>query len=227
MIIFIVAHYNTHYKIIIEIIIDYPLQHLSLTGIFSHISSPSIVDEFFLGTVKIIGRTFLCIFNLILCIKLLVEISFMNFRKVRLGFNFLHLDIPENWSVVLMKSLSTLKKESISTGPFGSLIHSSDYIQDGIPFILGRNIRNGKISDIDIPRISGKDAERLSRYSLKEGDIVFSRVGTVGSAALVESKHCGWIISGLVLLIRFENPQVNPSYINYFIQSDIFMKGSS
>jgi type I restriction enzyme, S subunit len=134
------------------------------------------------------------------------------------------LEIPDNWEVKPMKRVSRLKNGAILTGPFGSMLHSSDYVENGIPFVLGKNIKNGEISDIDIPRISKKDAERLSRYSLKEGDLVFSRVGTVGSATLVKSENEGWIISGLVLRIRFENPDLNPYFLNYFIQSDIFSR---
>ena len=117
-----------------------------------------------------------------------------------------------------------LNDEAILTGPFGSLLHCSDYVENGVPFILIKNIQNGQISDIDIPKISEKDAKRLSRYSLKEGDIVFSRVGRVGTAALAESKHSGWVISGQTLRIRFQNPQLNIYFINYFIQSYIFYR---
>jgi type I restriction enzyme S subunit len=69
-----------------------------------------------------------------------------------------------------------------------------------------------------------EDAKRLSRYGLKEGDIVFSRVGRVGTAALAEKKHNGWVISGQTLRIRFQNPELNVHFINYFIQSHIFYR---
>jgi type I restriction enzyme S subunit len=133
-------------------------------------------------------------------------------------------NLPAQWEFLPVKRLSTLKEDAVLTGPFGSLLHSSDYVKKGIPLVLIKNIQNGQIIETDIPKISEKDAERLSRYSLKPGDIIFSRVGRVGSAALALQKHDGWIISGQTLRIRFGNPKINSAYINYFIQSKIFAK---
>ena len=66
-------------------------------------------------------------------------------------------------------------KDGIQTGPFGSQLHSSDYVTDGIPIItvehLGENIIEGK----NPPLVAAEDAKRLIKYTLKEGDIVFSR----------------------------------------------------
>lgn len=146
-----------------------------------------------------------------------------NTKFKRIKFNSIDLDIPESWENTKMKTLS-LSEDGVLTGPFGSLLHSRDYVKEGIPLILIRNIRNGKIDDKNIPKITQKDVERLARYKVKKGDIVFSRVGTVGNAALIEEKHNGWVISGLVLRIRFDNSRVNSEFVNYFIQLDLFQR---
>ena len=69
-----------------------------------------------------------------------------------------------------------VEKDGIQTGPFGSQLHSADYVQDGTPIItvehLGENIIEGK----NPPLVHADDVARLSK-SLKAGDIVFSRVG--------------------------------------------------
>lgn len=142
----------------------------------------------------------------------------------KLKFHSIYLSVPENWKYVRMKMLSHLPDNTILTGPFGSMLHSYDYVKEGTPLILIKNIQNGRINEKGIPRIARKDVERLGKYKVKKGDIVFSRVGRVGSAALIEEMHEGWLISGQTLRIRFDNPDVNPQFINYFIQLDIFQK---
>ena len=59
---------------------------------------------------------------------------------------------------------------------------------------------------------------------LKEGDIVFTRVGYVGNTAYVEKKHTGWLISGQMLRIRIDNPQINNRFISYFFLTENFKK---
>ncbi|MDE1818305.1 MAG: restriction endonuclease subunit S [Thaumarchaeota archaeon] len=151
-------------------------------------------------------------------------IGHTKFKEVFLKFHFLRYEIPENWHVIIIKKLSTLGKDAIITGPFGLMLHSSDYVEVGTPLILIKNIQDSKIIDKDIPKVSKEDTERLSRYQVKEGDMVFSRVGRVGSAALVERKQHGWLISGQLLRIRFDNPNLNSNYLNYFIQSHLFIR---
>ena len=67
--------------------------------------------------------------------------------------------------------------EKIQTGPFGSQLHKSDYVAEGIPSIMPVNIRDNRITTDGIARISEEDAERLSRYLVKSGDVVYSRRG--------------------------------------------------
>src|SRR5690606_3601006 len=89
-------------------------------------------------------------------------------------------DVPEGWEIIRIKSLEKNASYVVQTGPFGAQLHASDYIDDGIPLILIRNVNNLRIDDSDIPKITSEDAERLSLYQLEIGDIVFSRVGSIG-----------------------------------------------
>lgn len=82
----------------------------------------------------------------------------------------------------------------IKTGPFGSSLHASDYVADGVPIITTEHFKFGSIEKNKylIPMVSDTDHSRLIAYSLKTGDIVFSRVGSVDINALVEPESDGW-----------------------------------
>lgn len=132
--------------------------------------------------------------------------------------------IPENWIFGKIIDFSKTKDEPVQTGPFGAQLHSSDYIEKGIPLILIKNVLGGKIIENDIPRISLKKAEELSRYRLKSGDIVFSRVGSVGRSAVIKEHHNGWLVSGQMLRVRMENPEISNDFLSYMIQTKWFQK---
>ncbi len=55
----------------------------------------------------------------------------------------------------------------------------------GIPSVMPQNIGDNRINVDGIAHISPRDAQRLSRYLLESGDIVYSRRGDVQRRALV------------------------------------------
>ena len=63
----------------------------------------------------------------------------------------------------------------IQTGPFGSQLHQKDYVPIGTPIVTVEHLGDNRILHDDVPRVSDSDRDRLKRYELKQGDIVFSR----------------------------------------------------
>lgn len=84
----------------------------------------------------------------------------------------------------------------VQTGPFGSQLHQSDYKPVGTPIITVEHLGENKILHQNIPLVGDEDKERLNKYHLEEGDIVFSRVGSVDRRAYVSEKEDGWMFSG-------------------------------
>ncbi|MFE7617715.1 hypothetical protein [Streptomyces sp. NPDC057496] len=91
---------------------------------------------------------------------------------------------------------------SIQTGPFGSQLHASDYVDSGIPSVMPQNIGDNIIVEDGIARITTEDASRLSKYRLTEGDIVYSRRGDVKRRALVREYEAGWLCGTGCLRVR-------------------------
>ena len=67
-----------------------------------------------------------------------------------------------------------------------------------------------------MPFVSDHDRQRLQRYTLREGDIVFSRVGSVDRRALVRQAEDGWLFSGRCLRVRPDDSKIDPTYLSYF-----------
>ena len=109
----------------------------------------------------------------------------------------------------------------IKTGPFGSSLHASDYVADGVPIITTEHFKFGSIEKNKylIPMVSDTDHSRLIAYSLKTGDIVFSRVGSVDINALVEPESDGWLFSGRVLRVR-SSEKYDSGFLHNLLETD-------
>lgn len=114
------------------------------------------------------------------------------------------------------------KIASVQTGPFGSQLHMKDYVEKGTPIITVEHLGDNKILHDNLPCVSEQDCIRLSKYDLREGDIVFSRVGSVDRCAYVKKEEEGWLFSGRCLRIRVENENVDPRYLSFYFGQPLF-----
>ncbi|MBD5150556.1 MAG: hypothetical protein HDT18_09410 [Oscillibacter sp.] len=90
----------------------------------------------------------------------------------------------------------------VQTGPFGSQLHKEDYVSVGTPIVTVEHLGSRIFTEQNLPQVSDTDKARLSKYVLKEGDIVFSRVGSVDRCSYVDKHHDGWMFSGRCLRVR-------------------------
>ena len=109
----------------------------------------------------------------------------------------------------------------VQTGPFGSQFKNEQYITGGTPVVTVEHINNFRINDFKYPSVTEQDKARLSRYLLKTGDIVFTRVGSVDLSAHVNQEQNGWMFSSRMLRVR-PNDKVNSRFLSYFFQQKSF-----
>jgi type I restriction enzyme S subunit len=98
-------------------------------------------------------------------------------------------EVPEHWTIGRLRSFCAV----ISTGPFGTALGVSDYVEDGIPVINPSHMSDGACVPDRTVTVTPTTAERLSFWTLHEGDLVAARRGELGRAAIVTSKEAGWI----------------------------------
>ena len=110
----------------------------------------------------------------------------------------------------------------IKTGPFGSLLHAEDYVDEGVPIVTTEHFKSGALPEDkrEIPQVSEEDAKRLEQYRAKEGDILFSRVGSVDINAQVFAGQNGWLFSGRVLRARPNATAVSSAYLHYELETE-------
>ena len=125
--------------------------------------------------------------------------------------------MPKNWKTYKLGDIA-----GVQTGPFGSQLHKKDYVQNGTPIITVEHLGANRITYQNLPRVSDEDRIRLKKYWIEEGDIVFSRVGSVDRRAYVTKSEDGWLFSGRCLRVRPKNEFVNGSYLSYYFGQESF-----
>ncbi|EFV4611575.1 restriction endonuclease subunit S [Salmonella enterica] len=106
----------------------------------------------------------------------------------------------------------------IHTGPFGSQLHAEDYVAQGIPCIMPANMKDNRVDLSNISYISDEDAQRLSKYLVKAGDIVYSRRGNVTLKALIRKNEAGYFCGTGCLLLRPGN-LLDSDYLTYYLST--------
>ena len=110
------------------------------------------------------------------------------------------------------------------TGPFGSQLHEEDYVSEGTPIVTVEHLGDINFTHQNLPFVSEADTKRLSKYILIEGDIVFSRVGSIDRNVYVDKNHEGWMFSGRCIRVRADKNKVNPRYLSYYFKQNSFKK---
>lgn len=122
--------------------------------------------------------------------------------------------VPTGWVATTLASLTKEHGGSIQTGPFGSQLHASDYVDDGIPVVMPKDIANRRVTTDSAARIDAINVERLARHKLRVGDIVFSRRGDVEKHALIGDREVGWLCGTGCLLVRPGKNWIAPSFLS-------------
>ena len=112
------------------------------------------------------------------------------------------------------------KKAHSQTGPFGTQLKASDYVEEGIPVINVRNIGFGEIRENQLEYLDDEMAKILKSHRLIENDIVFGRKGAVERHSLISLNQEGWIQGSDCIRLRFLNDEYNAKFISYFFRTE-------
>ena len=124
------------------------------------------------------------------------------------------------WKSITVQDLVDAGQAELKTGPFGTQLHASDYVEHGTPVINVRNIGFGEIRDGDLEYINSETVNRLSGHLLKASDIVFGRKGAVERHVFIRQKYTDWFQGSDCLRLRVFSPDVEPQFLSYCFQTE-------
>jgi type I restriction enzyme S subunit len=108
----------------------------------------------------------------------------------------------------------------IQTGPFGTELRASDYVDEGTPVINVRNIGFGVLRPEKLEFVTEETAERLRPHLLEPNDIVFGRKGAVDRHLYVSEEQQHWMQGSDCIRVRFGSEEVVPRFISYHLLTD-------
>ncbi len=111
------------------------------------------------------------------------------------------------------------KIKDVCNDNFWIMPSTPKYIQDGIPYITSKNIRNGQILFDNVKYIAIKDYDNISNNRpIHENDFLISMIGTIGEVGIVRKKDLPFYGQNMYLL-RLNFDIVNLKYFYYFFTS--------
>ncbi len=120
-----------------------------------------------------------------------------------------------SWKTCTVHDLEAKGEVEIKTGPFGTQIKASEYVESGVPMINARNIGFRQMRADKLEHLSEETVRRLSSHLLRAGDIVFGRKGTVERHVLITKEQDGWFQGTDCLRLRMMSPSVDNNFLSY------------
>lgn len=110
-------------------------------------------------------------------------------------------------------------RNAIQTGPFGAQLGSGDFLESGHPVITIGNVQYDGLRFEHLKYVSEVKAANLQRYTVKEGDLLFARMGTVGRSGLVPKECEGWIYNYHLIRVALDRSRIEPRYVIWIIRA--------
>ena len=117
---------------------------------------------------------------------------------------------------VIVKDLVQCGDIAIKTGPFGTQLKASEYVQNGTPVLNVRNLGFGTVNRDKLESVGKDTLERLASHKLSTGDIVFGRKGAVERHAYISEKENGWMQGSDCIRLRVLSDKINSRYLSYY-----------
>ena len=122
----------------------------------------------------------------------------------------------KEWPLVRLDELAEIK-----IGPFGSLLHKEDYIENGHALVNPSHIVDSKIVIDPKLTISDEKYDELSSYALRIGDVILGRRGEMGRCAVVYEEG---LVCGTGSMIIRPGTEMKPYFLQNIISSPAYRR---
>lgn len=111
-------------------------------------------------------------------------------------------------------------RDGVKCGPFGSALKKREYVETGIPVWTMKNIGDEGFRPEGSLFVTPEKASELSAYSVRRGDLLISRAGTVGRIAEVDRGPSNAILHTNLVRISLDQEKITNEYfvtlLSYF-----------
>lgn len=133
-------------------------------------------------------------------------------------------EIPEDWDLLTLGEIRDLNDGwSITGGPFGSNLKSSDYTETGVRIIQLQNIGDGEFHDDYQIYTSISKANELLSCNIYPNEIIISKMGDpVARACIIPSAYDRYVMCSDGIRLKIDPQKHHAYFIFLFLNSKYF-----
>ena len=113
-------------------------------------------------------------------------------------------ELPLGWTYATVEQLGIVGEQAVLTGPFGTNLTSADFTDAGVPVLTISCLKDTGIKMEKADFVSEEKAVELGRYRLAPGDLLFSRMASVGRAGIAGESLRGALFNYHIMRLRLE-----------------------
>ena len=99
---------------------------------------------------------------------------------------------------------------------------SADYVEDGIPFLMARDFRDGELDLVGACKIPKPLGDSLRIGFARTGDVLLTHKGSIGLVAIVPDVPDYVMLTPQVTYYRTDQEKLHNSYLKYAFQAPFF-----
>jgi type I restriction enzyme S subunit len=92
-------------------------------------------------------------------------------------------------------------------------------VDAGVPIITIGNVQHNGLVLEGLKYVTPEKADQLVRFTMREGDILFARMGTVGRSCVVPKEAEGWLFNYHIIRVALDKSKVDPRYIHWTMRT--------
>ncbi len=132
--------------------------------------------------------------------------------------------LPPGWAWSTVAQVGHDSEQTVLTGPFGSNLGHEDFVDAGVPVLTIGCLTQHGLSLAKALFVDNAKANGLGRYRVREGDVLFSRMASVGRAEVVTAQFNGALINYHLMRLRLADEAVSPRYFVYYVRGSEAVK---
>jgi type I restriction enzyme, S subunit len=117
-----------------------------------------------------------------------------------------------------VRDLGGSDEQTAMTGPFGASLGSEDFVESGVPVFTIGALQESGIDRSRLKYVRPEKAAELRRYRLESGDILFSRMATVGRVGVVDDPLAGSLFNYHIIRLRLDRDVIDPDYFVVYVR---------